>query len=485
MTELELKLRELKLEKLRRLKSNKHDYYVPIGKVEEFINKFASGNYLINGLFAANGIGKTAAEVNILRAICYGSKNPYFQHEIFQNFPFLKKGRIVSDPTTIKEAIIPALHEWFPEGRYTTTNEGKQYEYKWKTDTGFEFDLMTFEQDVKEFESANLGFVFLDEPPPEPIYKACVSRLRRGGIMSIVCTPLTGSAWLYDEFAAKAPDQLEKEYKSVTVASVEDACAIHGVRGFLDHKQILKMIAQYDPDDKQARIWGKFQHLTGLVFKNWNREVHILRPFEINKKDFVVIDALDTHPRNPDAYLQVAVDRNGDLYVIKEIFKNMTEDEAVTYITEAREGKRIIKSLIEPAAMIEDQHISNQTENSLYKRYAKKGLNFVAGSKRRADGIRLIRDALNYQMVGGLVKVPPKLYVFENCVHFIYEIEHWQWEEWSGKSAEKKDAREKPQDKNDHLLEDLGRILLEEPRFEEYIEDAEYREVETSLDPFY
>lgn len=478
-------LRSLKEEKLKRMRSNKHNYYTPIGKVEQFINKFASGKYLINALFAANGVGKTAAEVNILRAICYGSKNPYFQADIFQRFPYLKKGRIVSDPTTIKEAIIPALHEWFPEGRYTTTNEGKNYEYKWKTDTGFEFDLMTFEQDVKEFESANLGFVLLDEPPPEPIYKACVSRLRRGGIMSIVCTPLTGSAWLYDEFAAKSPAELKAEYKSVTVANVEDACKVHGVRGFLDHMQILKMIAQYDPEDKQARIWGKFQHLTGLVFKNWNREVHMLRPFQINKRDFVVIDALDTHPRNPDAYLQVAIDRNGDYYAIKEIYKNMNDDELAIHIKEAREGLRIVKSLIEPAAMNEDQHITNPTENSLFKRLVKKGLTtFVAGSKRRADAVRAIRDALNYQMKLGLVKKPPKLYVFENCTELIKEIEHWQWEEWTGKTAEKKSPKESPQDKNDHLIEDLGRIMLEEIEFEEYIETEYNNESNIDLDPF-
>lgn len=486
MTNIERDIKDLQLEQLRRFEENKHEYYTPIEKVEEFINKFASGKYLINGFFAANGVGKTAVIANIIRAICYGSNNKYFQHELFQEFPYLKKGRIVSDPTTVKEAIIPALREWMPAGRFSTFNQGKNYEYKWVTDTGFEFDIMTFEQSVKEFESANLGFILLDEPPPEAIYKACISRLRKGGVMGILCTPLTGSAWLYDEFAAKSVEDLKREYKSVTIASVEDACADHRERGFLKHSQILRMIAQYDDEDKQARIFGKFQHLTGLVFKKWTRNVHVIKPFRIDKKNFTVYEALDTHPRNPDGYLQLAVDRYGTCYVNYEHYKNNTDEELVHNIRLAREDLNVEKSLLEPAAFIEDQHNTNETENSLFKRLYKLGLTgFVAGSKRREDATRIIKDYLNYQETKGRVVVPPKVYVFESCARLIWELEHYQWDDWKGKTGENKNPREKPMDKDDHLIECLGRILLEEPRFVPYIEESNNNlGTQPNLDPY-
>ena len=63
-------------------------------------------------------------------------------------------------------------------------------------------DLMSYEQDTKEFEAVDLGFAWFDEPPPESIYKATVARMRRGGIIFITATPLTGSAWLYDHIVA-------------------------------------------------------------------------------------------------------------------------------------------------------------------------------------------------------------------------------------------------------------------------------------------
>lgn len=481
MDDLKATLLELKRAKLKKYEQSKYESYVPIGKTEEFLDKFGSGNYLAGAYLAANGVGKTAALVNIIANICYPTKNPYFHQKIFTNYPFQKKVRIASDPTTVKEAIIPALKEWLPKGRYTVSKEGKHYESKWITDTGFELDIMTYDQDPKEFESANIGVILLDEPPPNDIFKACVSRLRNGGVMGILCTPLTGSAWLYDEFIANP--NLEEEFKFVVTAEVEDACEIHGIRGFLKHENIVRMIAQYDEEDKQARIFGKFQHLIGLVFKNFRRNIHVIKPFEINSRDFVVIDALDTHPRNPDAYLQVAIDRYGTKYVIDEIYINATEGELAERIKKKQEGKRFLKHLIEPAAFTEDQHHENKTENSLAKRFTKLGLNFVPGSKRRFDAVRRIKQALYFTIVKDHFLRKPEIYIFDTCTRLIWEIEHWQWSEWTGKTKDRKSPKETPEDKDDHLIEDLGRILLEEPSFTELVEEK-YVEVQQNLDPY-
>lgn len=156
--------------------------------------------YFVNLLIAANGVGKTAGTANILANIMFKHKNPWFNYPLYHNFPYLKKGRLISDPTTIKEAIIPDLKKWFPQGKYSTSKEGKNYEYRWKTVTGYEFDIMSYEQEVKEFESATLGFAFIDEPCPEAIFKATVSRMRLGGIIVVAFTPLMGSAYFYDAF---------------------------------------------------------------------------------------------------------------------------------------------------------------------------------------------------------------------------------------------------------------------------------------------
>lgn|ERR1035437_866102 len=183
-----------------RKEREKYRYFTPNGKTEQFIKLVGKGEVFISLLSAANGVGKTACGANIAAHLMYPCSCEYFNYPIYKNFPFEKKGRIVSDPTTISKQIIPELKKWFPFSRYQTTNESKNFESKWLTDTGFEFDLMTYEQDPKEFESVTLGWAWFDEPPPQEIYKATVSRMRKGGIIYITQTPLKGSAWLYDSF---------------------------------------------------------------------------------------------------------------------------------------------------------------------------------------------------------------------------------------------------------------------------------------------
>ncbi len=75
---------------------------------------FGSDQKFISLFIGGNGTGKTSAGANIVANICYGPQNKFFDYELFKNWPYLKKGRIISDPTTLKEKIIPELKKWFP-----------------------------------------------------------------------------------------------------------------------------------------------------------------------------------------------------------------------------------------------------------------------------------------------------------------------------------------------------------------------------------
>lgn len=460
-----LQVREAKEELARRKREEKYRYYTPIGKGEEFIKLLSSGDYIVTLFSAGNGVGKTRLGVNILAHLMFPCGNKWFQQDIFLNWKFPKHIRIISDPTTIHDTIIKEMKDQFPVGRYKTSKKNKTYEAEWITDTGWTVSVMTYDQDVKEFESATVGLVWCDEPPPEPIYKASIARLRKGGFMFITATPLTGSAWMYDEIVAN-PDA-EGQFRTSLGADVEDACKIHGVRGFLDHDQIVKMIAQYDDDDKQARIFGKFQHLTGLVFKKWNKKVHVVEPFFPHPRDYVVIEAIDPHPRNPDAVMWVAVDKFGQKFIVDELYIKASTPELAQRIIEKRQGKRVILQIADPSAFIVDKHTGRSLASDLYE--ASDGLlNYDRGSKRRQDAIRRTKDALNFVRSGAVIVKPPELYVSELCTRTIWEFGHWQWDDWRGKTAEYKNPKETPMDKDDHMMENIGRILLEEPTFTAY-----------------
>lgn len=489
-------LRELKEEKVFRFQQEKFRFYTPNGKCEEFINKVGGkndrGNHNFIVLFsAANGVGKTCVSANIVAHILWGkeSENPYFNLPLFKNFPFPKKGRIISDPENLKSNLIPTLKEWFPAGRYKATKAGKQYDSQWKSDTGFEFDVMSYEQDVKEFESATLGWAWFDEPPPEAIFKATVSRMRKGGIIFISETPLY-AAWLYDHIIANPDTELESKGQRVFIeAGVESACKQHGVRGHLEHDDIQRMIAEYSEDEKQARAFGKFQHLVGLRFKQFSRNIHIVRPFDVDMRRFCVYHALDTHPRVNDAGTWIAVDEQNRKFIVDELWEKCKggTEELAKRIKNKNEQYRIVRKLLEPAAFNEDQH-SDIPGMTLAKKLAKYGLNYLEATKKRTMSDKLIEDALTFQEVelpaGKEMIKAPELYVFDTCKQTIYEFEHLSWDEWKGKIAEKKDKKEITVDKDDHFIENIGRILMHQPSFIPYIENEEIGGEAPDYDPY-
>ena len=466
--DIDQELRVLEEEQAFRIGKMSYKYYEPNGKCEEFIRAVGSGDYFVVLFSAANGVGKSAASGNIVANIVYENENEYFDGPLFTKWPFPKKGRIVTDTNNVN-GVVDTLREWLPDGRYKTTKGGKAFESKWEADNGWKWDLMTYQQDPREFEGPTLGWIWFDEPPTMAIYKACVSRLRKGGIIFISATMLKGSAWLFDhivEGRSDDPDmeKMAKGQRFYIEAPVEAACKQHGVRGHLEHDNIQKMIAEYDEDERLARVEGKFQHMAGLIFKNFSRKIHVIKPFQINLRDYSVFEMLDPHPRNPDAVMWVATDRKGTHYVIDELYlkcENGDEELAERIKTKASQY-RVERRLCDPSAFIVDQH----TQKSLATRLSDYGLNYLEASKSRTASNRRIGTALGYvQLPTGQFVKSPEVYFFDTCKRTIYEIEHWRWDEWSGRTSENKNSKEKPIDKDDHMIENLGRCLIQEPPF--------------------
>lgn len=468
-------LKKLQAEKARRLSYEKYKYYEPSGKAEEFIHTIGDLDKFITLFSAANGVGKTCVGANVLANMFWESENPFFTDPLFTNFPWKKQGRIVTDGALVGKNIIPELEMWFPQGRYTRRKAGRPFYAEWETDTGWSFDIMTYDQDPRQFEGVTLGWAWLDEPPPDAILKAMVSRMRRGGFIFITATPLSGSAHLYDQFATGKteviivqPDGTTHKVERKTgfvEADIWSASKTKGIRGHLEDADIMRMIAEYDEDERQARIYGKFQHLVGMVFKSWQRDIHKIRPFNVNEEDYVVWNMLDPHPRNPDAILWCAVDKNGTWFVIDELFINPEDVDELAYKIKKKDSQyRVEKWIADPSAWVANQHDSI-TEKDLATKLADRGIKYEKATKSRSQADQSIRDAMAYNKTdAGFVK-RPRLYVFETCERTIWEIEHYRWQEWTGKTADQKNRKEKPVDKDDHMVECLGRFCIQNPQW--------------------
>lgn len=475
--------RQALLELARRRTETKYKYYVPNGRGEEFLAVVGAGRHLITLYSAANGVGKTCCAVNALAQVIWpdGRQFPsakYFRGPIFENFPYTKKIRIISDPKVV-DSIVSEMKTWFPKGRYVTTKGRKSYDAYWKTDTGFDIDIMTYDQDPKEFEAATLGMIWFDEPPPKSIYKASIARLRRGGLIFITATPLAGSEWMYDEILANPNN--EQGLRTFVEATMEDACRQHGIRGHLEHEHIQQIISQYDEDEKQARVYGKFQHLTGLIFKQFSPNIHVIPPFQVDPRNYAVYHYLDPHPRTPDAGGWYAVDRRGNKFVVDELWikpRNGTE-ELAQYIKEKNDHYRVVRMACDPSAFIEDQH----AQLSLANRLLSFDLSYEEATKQRAAADRRLGDALNYSKIGDEFLKAPEIFIFSTCVRHIWELNHYRWDEWTGRSADKHGPKSKPLDKDDHMIENMGRFIFSEPGFVPLIQ-PEMKSYQPNDDPY-
>lgn len=483
-------------EKNRREQSNRGRHYVPNGKAQEFIEMVGGGELFVSMFVAANGVGKSAAGANIVTNICFGIQNEYFDLPIFRDWPYLKRGRIISDPTTIKEKIIPELEKWFPaneaknipEANFELAKEGKNYVCKIETKTGWTIDIMSTEQADKEFESADLGWVWIDEPIPERKFMATVARGRMGMIMFWTMTPLFQAAWAKDWMDTA----IENGTADYVEAEVEDNCKIHGVRGILEHDAIVRMVDAMDENEKEARAFGKFGHLIGRVHKKFSRKIHVIDPFPIDVRNYTVYKALDPHPRVDDHVLYLAVDRKGTYYITSEILfsEEVPEMYAQMKAHESNMNYRLEGShsrIIDPSAFNDDKHMQ---EKSVGSQFHDLGERWIRGSKDLMAGIKRTDTALDYKLKEGKLFRPPELFIFSTCPVLIKQMEEYVWSEWKGASKDEKQPNPRPKDKNDHNVENLHRLLLHEPEYIPYKRGkgttgyVDYEEEYRELDPY-
>lgn len=283
--------REALKELARRKEEEKCRFFIPNLKQHEYITLIGSGHKFVNLFIAANGVGKDCVAMNILANICWGPQNDYFRGlPIFERWPFPEKHvRIVTESSLLTDSgpTDKEINRWWPKNRYEASKQGKQYVSQYKTDTGFLIDKMSYQQDPSEFEGVTLGAVFFSEPPPKDIFNRCVSRLRRGGIIAIYMTPLTSAAWIQDEL-------LDAKDTGFVYADIEANCKQHGTRGNLEHVHIEQMMSKWDPEEVEARAYGRFTHLSNVILgKTFNRQYHVIpddTPMPDGAQRFHVVD---------------------------------------------------------------------------------------------------------------------------------------------------------------------------------------------------
>ena len=312
---------------------------------------------------------------------------------------------------------------------------------------GSQIDLLTYQQEPASMEGWDGHVVLFDEPPPRPIYIANVRGLvDHKGIALFSMTPLK-EPWIADE-VVNNPDP---GFFSITASSYDNP---HIERSALD-----AFFSKLTDEELETRRDGKFLHLQGLVFKEFQKQTHVVAPFKPGR-EYTVYAAIDNHPRTEQAVLFVAVDRHDRVFAFKEIFKHGTPEDVARWVVDFHDDVHPVEMCLIDRSSQGDTNRGSSTYEIIEERLARAGIPLDFGSKDLSSGIQIVRDYL--KSANGVASV----FVTEDCTRLIWELQRYRWAEWrAGADKSQRTPMNKPVDADDHLIENLRRLLQLPSRF--------------------
>lgn len=297
------------------------------------------------------------------------------------------------------------------------------------------------DQGREKFQGASLDYIWFDEEPPEEIYTECRMRIidKCGEIFGTM-TPLKGLSWVYNKIYLNENNDNEIWYETM---EWDD-------NPFLNNEEIYSLKKIMSNEELESRCCGKFTAKGGLVYAEFNPDIHVINPFNVPKEWYDNI-SIDPGLNNPLSAHWYAVDYDGNIYVIaehyeadKDIIYHSNAIKAISNKLEWRLGfGGKIEAIIDSAA--------NQKT--------------LAGTKSVVElffenGI-LVNPKVNKDLYTGINRVKSylrnangqaRLFIFKNCINLIKEIKSYFW----GKN-------DIPTKKDDHALDELRYYIMSRP----------------------
>jgi hypothetical protein len=316
---------------------------------------------------------------------------------------------------------------------------------------GQRIHLMSYDQDVKLFEGMDFDWVMLDEPPPENIWKAIYrGATDRAAPVWFSCTPLS-EPWMHEDIIC------DPAHFVVCMSTYDN---VHIPKANID-----EFARKLTKEEYEVRILGKFAHLSGLVYKGYDPDIHHLERSEVTlEPDWGYGMHVDPHPRKPHRAVWVAA-RPDDTYLqIGELEnkhpKNLTSAFAKAIKRYERDVLGLTENDIDVRLIDPLAKTPGTTERgiTILEEFSEFGLDFEVGSKNRDTGISLMRERLNSDPEQG---IRPTFYMFSDLEGTHREFKNYVFKEHKTKSAiADNDVSGEIRKKNDDYIEGLHRICL-------------------------
>jgi phage terminase large subunit len=319
--------------------------------------------------------------------------------------------------------------------------------------------------DADKLRSLNLSGFAIDEATQvsEEAFLLLQSRLRnpKGLRKGILVGNPAGHDWVWRYFVSQRDFNTEaakRDYKMIVAPSTEN---VHLPEGYVE-----SMLANYSKERVQRDIMGSFDSFEGMIFSEFQRNVHVIKPFAIPEGWTKIIGA-DHGFRNPSAWVWVAIDYDGTAFVYREFYerewlvqeivkghKKLGKPGVVTLT-----GKEKVEgAFLDPST----KAVRGQTGASdwdTYLEHLPQDFPLLPAKNDVTAGIDRVKSYMKLHERSG----KPRLYIFDTCVNLLDEISQYKYQENMAGQQGTKNEKEAPVKKNDHAVDALRYALMSRP----------------------
>jgi phage terminase large subunit-like protein len=406
-----------------------------------------------------NRSGKTVA--NVVECIWRLTKKHPFRKELNEILePIRARFVTVNFNEGLYKIVLPLFKQWLPAGELIERNWDKSYNKQLRTLTlanGSFIEFMSYDQDLDAFAGTSRHFVSFDEEPPMSIFNECMMRIiDTDGDWWISMTPVEGLTWVYQELYQPVMEE-GKIDPDLLILEV----SIHD-NPHITEKGKSKILGRFSAEERGAREEGKFMSYGGRVFKDFDKNLHVLPLSQFNLTvHHKIYTSVDTGWRHPAAWLWHAVSPMGFITTFHEIVRSETTVEQ--FAAEIKRYESSMKKVFpwfdvyvrtgDPAL----KQTREITGTSVLQEYANHGIYiFVEGIPRDVMiGVNKVTQYLQSK-----VKGRPVWQCTDDCEILAKQMHSIRWAKHASKKMEYEKAPKTEIDKKDDDAPDSLRYFM-------------------------
>jgi len=308
-------------------------------------------------------------------------------------------------------------------------------------------------EEPDKLRSLNLNAFYIDEANQvsEAAFMLLQGRLRgkfwRKGFLTM--NP-GGHDWSWRWFVKQdhiASEQVRRLFLNIRAPSMEN---VHLPDGYVD-----TLMAAWSEERIKREIMGSDDVFEGQIYNEFDRSVHVVKPFRI-PDDWTRRIGADHGFRNAAAWIYGAISPDGDVYIYREYYRTERLIEDICKDNKALWDKdeKFEQVRMDPSTRgVRGQ--SGKSDWDTYLEHLPSGFPLLSANNDVTPGIDRVKSYLKKDKRG-----KPRLYIFDTCTNLLDELAQYRWKEQLVSQQGKQNMKEEPVKHNDHACDGLRYLIM-------------------------